>query len=94
MSNVDRSSRFVWFLAVTALLALVGALLWTAWARPDVAYLKRHDPAQWIICPTPANGYSRPPLALETFFERRFMLKRKPPAALVKIRALGRVQLT
>ncbi len=85
-----------------ALLALLGVAFlcsaWLAWQslrNPEIPFLSRLAPAEWILYPTPPTSSAQPEVEIETVFRKSFTLDRAPAAATLRTRFYrqGRVLL-
>ncbi len=72
-------------------LSAAGAAGWLWWScvrRPDVYFLPRQAPAEWIIYPSGPKGIAHPRLEMSTIFRRSFTLDRAPPRAILSVAGL------
>ena len=62
--------------------------LWRAAHRdPDIAYLPRHAPAEWIVYPKPTVPYLQAVAELPALFRRSFSVPQVPAKATLSVRA-------
>jgi Flp pilus assembly protein TadD len=61
--------------------------------RPDIYFLPRRAPAEWIIYPAAPKGTVHPRLEVSTVFRRSFTLERTPTKAALSIAALRQYTL-
>lgn len=87
------TSRLAQLSALVALVAVFSAVAWKATSDPDIAYLASHDPAQWIVYPSPGDPNSHPGIDSEAVFRRTFVLNALPPSGILRVRAFRRVSL-
>jgi tetratricopeptide (TPR) repeat protein len=73
--------RLALALVVASALGSAGWLWWACDRRPDVAFLPRLAPAEWIIYPSSPEGTVHPRVELSTVFQRSFNLERAPTKA-------------
>jgi len=89
---VNRSSSLArWLaLALVACSALggFGWLWWSCVRQPEVFFLPRLAPAEWVIYPTAPQGTVHPRLEMSTLFRRSFTLERAPAKALLSVAGL------
>lgn len=85
-----------------ALLAFLGVALfcsaWLAWQslrNPEVPFLSRLAPAEWILYPTPPTSSAQPEVEIDAVFRKSFTLERAPAGATLRARFYrqGRVLL-
>src|SRR6516165_10379447 len=83
-------------------LAGCGMAAWCWWlcaCSPDVAYLGRHAPAEWIVYPKPPSGQvqgwtdGRSAPELKAVFRKALTLPRAPSSATLKVRAFRQASL-
>jgi tetratricopeptide (TPR) repeat protein len=84
-----RSAIVLWVIGV----AVAAWLWWLCARRPDINFLVRHEPAEWIVFPLPANPMAQQNGPCTTAFRREFSLDRIPAHAPLRVRALGQIQL-
>jgi Flp pilus assembly protein TadD/4-amino-4-deoxy-L-arabinose transferase-like glycosyltransferase len=92
--SVKADWRFPLLLVCGSALA---ALLWLGWSgarRPDVNFLPRRGPAEWIVYPTPPQGTTHLRVELSTTFRHEFGLDRPPTEASLRVAAFHRYNIT
>ena len=85
--------RLALALVVCSALGSLGWLWWGCVRRPDIYYLPRRAPAEWIIYPSGPNGTVHPRLEMSTIFRRSFTLERAPAKAVLSIAEIGRAHV-
>jgi hypothetical protein len=75
-------------LAALVALAAAGAgwLAWRAVASPDVAFLARRAPAEWVLHASAPSTDGRPAVPFEVAFRKRFALDAVPARATLRLR--------
>ena len=86
--------RLALALVVCSALGSLGWLWWGCVRRPDIYYLPRRAPAEWIIYPSGPNGTVHPRLEMSTIFRRSFTLERAPTKAVLSIAGLREYTLS
>jgi hypothetical protein len=86
--------RLALALVVCSALGSLGWLWWGCVRRPDIYYLPRMAPAEWVIYPSGPNGTVHPRLEMSTIFRRSFTLERAPAHALLSIAGLRQYTLS
>ena len=85
----NRPSRLARRLALSLVVcSALGSLSWLWWdcvRRPDVYFLPRQAPAEWIIYPSGPRGTVHPRLEMSTLFRRSITLERAPAKAVLSI---------
>jgi len=71
----------------------VALLAWIARTDPGINYLPRHQGADWIVCPTPADSRAHWSASLDAKFRREFVLPQKPASARLSLRAMRRAEV-
>ena len=89
----DRYSRLALALVCVAILGSIG-FWWETSSRPDIVFLPRLDPAQWIICPTGPDFGLLPVIRLPAQFRTSFNLEKLPANAPLKIAGLHEFALS
>ena len=81
-------------LALFAAVGSVGGLAWYA-HRPDIPFLARHHPAEWIVYPQPNWYIGHRAAPLDSRFRRSFHVEKLPRHARLEVRLFrhGKVQI-
>jgi tetratricopeptide (TPR) repeat protein len=80
--------RLALVLVICGALGGLGWLWWGCVRQPEVYFLPRRAPAEWIIYPSGPGGAVHPRLEMNTLFRRPFTLERTPAKALLSIAGL------
>jgi len=87
--------------AIAGLLAVLGVGLflavwiwWLAARNPNVRFLSRIGPAEWIVYPLVPRAKARNAIEMAGVFQRQWWLERVPTSATLQVRAFGRCQIT
>ena len=86
--------RFALALVVCGALGSMGWLWWDCARRPDIYFLPRLAPAEWIIYPSGPRATVNPRLEMSTLFRRSFSLEQKPSKAFLSIAGLRHYTLS
>jgi hypothetical protein len=86
---------WLWLTACAAVLLIGFAGLWWLCARnPKIAFLPRHEPAEWVVYPWPFDPGALHKVEINTVFRKSFQLDQSPATATLKVRALRRMNIT
>jgi tetratricopeptide (TPR) repeat protein len=80
--------RCAWALVVCSALCGLGWLSWSCRLKPEVYFLPRLAPADWILYPSGPRVGVNARVEMSTLFRRSFTLERPPRRALLSIAAL------
>jgi Flp pilus assembly protein TadD len=85
----------LWLIACVAVFILGLAGLWWLCARnPKIAFLSRHETAEWVVYPSPYDPVARHVVEMNAVFRKSFVLSQPPAQATLKLRALRRPAVT
>jgi tetratricopeptide (TPR) repeat protein len=86
--------RLALLLVVLSVAGAAGWLWWSCLLRPDIYFLPRRAPAEWIIYPAAPQGAIHPRLEMSTVFRRSFTLERAPAKAVLSVTGLRQYTLS